>query len=239
MESGEEVTGTLFGIGLGPGDPGLITRKAAALIKTVPVIAYPTLAGKESFARGIAGDLIPDRVREIAIDVPMTEAREPAQAAYDAGAAEIARALSNGDDVACLCEGDPFVYGSFMYLYARLVDRFRIQVIPGVTSLTACAANAGIPLAARSGQLTVLPGTLSEDELARRIDGSNCVAVLKVGRHLPKLISVITQLGLLNQATYVEHATLADEHICPLADAPGVAPYFSMILIEGNTDPWL
>ena len=239
MESGEEVTGTLFGIGLGPGDPGLITLKAAALIKAVPVIAYPTLAGKESFARGIAGDLIPDSVQEIAIEVPMTTAREPAQAAYDTGAAEIARALSNGDDVACLCEGDPFLYGSFMYLQTRLAHRFRVEVVPGVTALTACAAKAGMPLAARNGQLTVLSGTLPEDELALRMDGTSCIALMKVGRHLPKLISVIKRRGLLDKAVYIERATLADEYVCPLAEAPDVAPYFSMILIQGTTDPWL
>jgi len=233
------MTGTLFGVGLGPGDPGLITRKAAALIEAAPVIAYPALAGQESFARGIAADLIGSHVREIAIDIPMTTAREPAQAAYDRGAAEIARALSGGDDVACLCEGDPFLYGSFMYLHVRLAERFRVEVVPGVTSLTACAARAGMPLAARNGRLTVLPGTLTADELTRRIDGADCVAVLKVGRHLPKLRAVIERLGLLDRAIYIERATTAGERVRPLADASGIAPYFSMILVAGSPDPWL
>lgn len=233
------MTGTLFGIGLGPGDPGLITRRAAELIGTVPVIAYPALDGEESFVRSIAADLIPGHVREIAINIPMTVVREPAQAAYDRGSAEIAKALSDGDDVACLCEGDPFLYGSFMYLHARLADRFRIEVVPGVTSLTACAAKAGMPLAARNGQMTVLPGTLPESELEHRIDVADSVALLKVGRHLQKLKTVIERLGLLERAIYIERATLAEELICPLADAPESAPYFSMILIQGTPDPWL
>jgi len=233
------MTGTLFGIGLGPGDPGLITRRAAKLIGMARVIAYPALAGEESFARGIATDLIPEGVREITINIPMTVARTPAQAAYDRGAAEIAKALSAGDDVACLCEGDPFLYGSFMYLHARLADRFRVEVVPGVTSLTACAAVAGMPLAARSGQLTVLPGTLPADELAHRMHDADFVAFLKVGRNLPKLRILMERLGLLERAIYVERATLAEEHVCPLSDAPDTAPYFSMILVNRHGDPWL
>jgi len=233
------MTGTLYGVGLGPGDPELITRKAARLIEKAQVIAYPALAGAESFARSIAADLIAAGAREIIMDVPMTRDREPAQAAYDKGAAEIAAELSAGEDVICLCEGDPFFYGSFMYLHARLAGRFTVEVVPGVSSLTACAARAGLPLAARNERLTVLPGPLPEAELAARIDGAESVAVLKVGRHLPKLRGVIERLGLLDRAVYVERATLADERVCPLADAPENAPYFSMILLTKGADPWL
>jgi len=139
----------------------------------------------------------------------------------------------------CLCEGDPFFYGSFMYLHARLADRFSVEVIPGVTSLTACAARAGLPLAARNERVTVLPGPLPEDELTRRIEGAESVAVLKVGRHLPKLRAVIDRLGLLDRAVYVERATMPEERICPLAEAPDNAPYFSMILLTKGADPWL
>jgi precorrin-2/cobalt-factor-2 C20-methyltransferase len=132
--------GTLYGIGLGPGDPELITLKAARLIASAQVIAYPCLAGADSFARAIAADLIPTGALEIAIDIPMTVERAPAQAAYDIGAQEIAKALDTGQNVVCLCEGDPFFYGSFMYLFARLADDYDVQVVPGVTSITACAA---------------------------------------------------------------------------------------------------
>lgn len=232
-------SGTLYGLGLGPGDPDLITLKAARLIAACPVVAYPSLAGGDSFARAIAAGLIAPESREIVMDIPMTTAREPAQAAYDAGAAAIATALEAGDDVACLCEGDPFFYGSFMYLFARLSGRFRVEVVPGVTSLTACAARAGVPLAARNERVTVLPGPLPEAELQHRIEGAESVAILKVGRHLPKLRGVIDRLGLLDRAVYVERATLSAEVICPLAEAPEKAPYFSMILLTKGADPWL
>ena len=169
----------------------------------------------------------------------MSTEREPAQQAYDTGASEIAVALDAGDDVVCLCEGDPFFYGSFMYLFARLSDRFDTQIIPGVTSVTACAARAAMPLAARNERLTILPGLLPEAELRNRIDGAESVVIMKVGRHLAKIRGVIDALGLTGQAMYVERATLPQEVVLPLADAPETAPYFSMILLTKGADPWL
>ncbi|MEO1798139.1 MAG: precorrin-2 C(20)-methyltransferase [Pseudomonadota bacterium] len=231
--------GVLYGVGLGPGDPELITLKAARLIASSPVVAYPALAGADSFARRIASGLITPDHREIAIDVPMTTARAPAQEAYDAGADEIATALRAGQDVVCLCEGDPFFYGSFMYLFARLSAEFETHVIPGVTSVTACAARAGMPLAARNERVTILPGPLPEAELEERIAGAESVVIMKVGRHLGKIRRIMTRLGVAGEATYVERATLPEERILPLTEAPDTAPYFSMILLTKGADPWL
>jgi precorrin-2/cobalt-factor-2 C20-methyltransferase len=239
MEPGKAMTGTLYGVGLGPGAPDLVTLRAARLIANATVIAYPTLAGAPSFARSIAADLIRADAAEIAMDVPMTPDRSPAQTAYDKGAAQIAEALDAGRDVICLCEGDPFFYGSFMYLYARLADRYRVEVVPGVTSVTACAARAGLPLAARNERLTILPGPLPEAELRARIEGAESVVIMKVGRHFAKIRAVIETLGLTASAVYVERATLPDEVVLPLADAPDTAPYFSMILLNKGNDPWL
>ncbi len=233
------MTGTLYGVGLGPGDPDLITIKAARLIENATTIAYPTLAGGDSFARAIAAELIKPDAREIRMDVPMATAREPAQAAYDKGAAEIANVLNAGENVVCLCEGDPFFYGSFMYLHARLADKFVVKVIPGVTSVTACAAESGKPLVARNERLTILPGPMDAATLRKRIAGAEAVAIMKVGRHLPKIRAVIDDLGLTNNATYVERATLPEQVVVPLAQAPEKAPYFSMILLTKGADPWL
>jgi precorrin-2/cobalt-factor-2 C20-methyltransferase len=233
------MTGTLYGVGLGPGAADLMTLRAARLIKGAAVIAYPTLAGGDSFARSIAADLIADGTQEIVMDVPMTVERAPAQAAYDQGAADIAAALDAGQDVVCLCEGDPFFYGSFMYIFARLEGAYDVQIVPGVTSVTACAARARMPLAARNERLTVLPGPLPEDELRARIDGAESVVIMKVGRHMAKIRGVIDGLGLTDRAKYVERATLPQEVVVPLADAPEKAPYFSMILLTKGADPWL
>ncbi|MEM6322237.1 MAG: precorrin-2 C(20)-methyltransferase [Pseudomonadota bacterium] len=233
------MTGTLYGVGVGPGDPDLMTLRAAELIKTASVIAYPSLAGVESFARGIAAGFIPPGAREIVMEIPMTSAREPAQKAYDTGAEEISGALDAGEDVVCLCEGDPFFYGSFMYVFARLKEKYRVEVVPGVSSLMACAAQAGLPLAARNERITVLPGPLPDDELENRIAGADSVAILKVGRHLPRIRRIIAGLNLTDQAHYVERATLAQQRVCSLGEAPENAPYFSMILISKGADPWL
>jgi len=232
-------TGTLYGIGLGPGAPDLITLRAARLIERATVIAYPSLAGGDSFARAIAADLIPATAREIVIDLPMTPARAPAQAAYDTGAARIAAALDEGHDVITLCEGDPLFYGSFMYLLARLRDRYPVQIVPGVTSVTACAAVAALPLAARNETVTILPGPLPDAALTDRLTQSDTVVIMKVGRHLPRLRALLATTGHLAHATYVERATLGTERILPLTDAPDDAPYFSMILITKGADPWL
>lgn len=233
------MNGKLYGVGLGPGDPDLMTLRAAKLVAGARVLAYPVLDGGASFARAIAAaHIAPDAV-EIPINIPMSVARAPAQAAYDTGAAAIAAALEAGDDVVCLCEGDPFFYGSFMYLFARLSARFEVEVVPGVTSITAGAARAGRPLVARNERLTVLPGPLPEAELEARIKGAESVVIMKVGRHMGKIRGVIARLGLLGQACYVAHATLPNELVLPLAEAPDKAPYFSMILITKGADPWL
>jgi precorrin-2/cobalt-factor-2 C20-methyltransferase len=239
MEPDQAMSGILYGLGLGPGAPDLITLRAARLIEGAKVIAYPALEDGASFARSIASALIPEGAHEIVMKVPMTTERAPAQAAYDRGAAEIAEALDAGEDVVVLCEGDPFFYGSFMYLFARLAPRFEVVVVPGVTSIAAVAASAGRPLVARNERLTVLPGPLSEAELTERIAGAESVAIMKVGRHLPKIRRVIEALGLTDRATYVERASLPEEVVLPLSDAPETAPYFSMILLTKGADPWL
>jgi precorrin-2/cobalt-factor-2 C20-methyltransferase len=126
-----------------------------------------------------------------------------------------------------------------MYIFARLEGAYDVQIVPGVTSVTACAARARMPLAARNERLTVLPGPLPEDELRARIDGAESVVIMKVGRHMAKIRGVIDGLGLTDRAKYVERATLPQEVVVPLADAPEKAPYFSMILLTKGADPWL
>ena len=143
-------TGTLYGVGVGPGDPELMTVKAWRLISMAPVIAYLAANGKDSTARDIALPFIPDDAEHLVIDMPMRTGRELGQRAYDFGAAAIAVHLKTGRDVVMLCEGDPFFYGSFMYLFARLTKDYKTIVVPGVTSITASAAAIGRPLSARN-----------------------------------------------------------------------------------------
>ncbi|SNS49235.1 precorrin-2 C(20)-methyltransferase [Tropicimonas sediminicola] len=228
------MTGTLYGLGLGPGDPELLTLKAHRLISGAQVIAYPAPDTGESFARSIAAAFIPDTAREIPIVIPMRSERFPAQEVYDSAAEEIAAALEQGQDVVVLCEGDPFFYGSFMYLYARLAERFPTEVVPGVSSLGAVTAAAGRPLIARDEVLTVLPATLPEAELEAQIRKSNAVAIMKIGRHLAKVRALLEGLGLAERAVFVSHASLPEQNVRPLREAPETAPYFSMIILPGR-----
>jgi len=233
------MTGKLYGVGLGPGDPELMTLKAHRLIAAAQVIAYPTLETGDSFARRIAAGSIGEGTREIRIPVPMTHDRAPAQAAYDAGAKAIAAELDAGRDVVVLCEGDPFFYGSFMYLYARLADSYATEVVPGVNSITTCAAAAGHPLVARNEVFTVIPAPLPEDEIRKLIRDTQAAALMKLGRHLPKIRAILADMGLEQNAAYVERASLPEQVVLPLASAPETAPYFSMILVSKGADPWL
>ncbi|MDG2096087.1 MAG: precorrin-2 C(20)-methyltransferase [Paracoccaceae bacterium] len=233
------MNGVLYGVGVGPGDPELITLKSLRLIKSTEVIAYPKLKGSRSFARNIIEEFIDLPKFEIAIEIPMTVNRLPAQRAYDAAAQEISSHLNMGKNVVFLCEGDPFFYGSFMYLHSRLYKKYLVEIVPGVSSMTACAAMAKKPLAARNEVLTVLPGPLSKKELERRLADNNSSAIMKVGRHIKKIKSVIDRLGLMDSSLYIERASLKEQRILKLIDAPEVAPYFSMILVSKEEDPWL
>ncbi|MEJ1992717.1 MAG: precorrin-2 C(20)-methyltransferase [Maritimibacter sp.] len=233
------MTGKLIGVGLGPGAPDLLTLRAARLIEAAKVIAYPALPGTESFARRIAAGFIAEGTHEIVMEIPMTRERAPGQAAYDLGANRIAEALDAGEDVVVLCEGDPFFYGSFMYLHARLADRYDVEVVPGVTSINGAAAQAQKPLTARNEVLATIPAPLDSDEIRARIERADSIVLMKLGRHLGRVRTLLSDLDLLDSATYIERATLSEEVILPLAEAPDPAPYFSMILVTKGADPWL
>src|SRR5579862_7340065 len=227
------MTGTLYGLGVGPGDPELVTAKVLALLRRLAVIAYPAPEHGASFARSVVASRLSPAQTEIAIRVPMTRAVAPAQAVYDRAADEIAAHLEAGRDVGVLCQGDPFFYGSFIQIFDRLSPRFPTQVVPGVSSVKACAAAAGAPLVTREDILTVLPATLAEAALEKRLKQAEAAAILKLGRHLPKVRRVLKRLRLSARAVYVEHASLESQKILPLEAAdPAAAPYFSMILVH-------
>jgi precorrin-2/cobalt-factor-2 C20-methyltransferase len=227
------MSGTVYGLGVGPGDPELITVKALRILRAASVVAYPAPEDGASFARAIVARwLVPSQI-EIVIRVPMESARFPAQAIYDRAADAIAAHAASGRDVAVLCQGDPFFYGSFMYLFARLAERVPVAIVPGVSSLTACAAAARWPLAARDDALIVLPASLADDELAPRLAAAEAVAIIKLGRHFQRVRDLLGQLGLAGNARYIERATTVAERVLPLdaVDATSV-PYFSMILLH-------
>lgn len=232
--------GTLYGIGVGPGDPELLTLKAYRILTAASVVAYPAPDTGESFARSIvAGFLTPGQV-EIPIVIPMRVERFPAAQVYDDKAHEISVHLSEGKDVVVLCEGDPFFYGSFMYLYERLAAEYTCEIVPGISSLMAAAATLQRPLAARNDVLTILPAPLDDETLSKRMAASDAVAIIKIGRHFSRIRSIIEAAGLLEQAGYLERVSLANQQVMPLAQvSEDTAPYFSIILIYKGAEGWI
>jgi precorrin-2/cobalt-factor-2 C20-methyltransferase len=231
--------GRCFGIGVGPGDPELLTLKAARLLAACPVVASFHARGRPSNARRVVEQLLGPHHDELELIYPVTTERVAADRYetllidfYDESAKRVAEVLDAGTDVAVLCEGDPLFYGSFMYLQNRLAGRYATEVVPGVPSAVAGAAAVGAPLAARDEVLTVLSGTLGTDELARRIADADAVVILKVGRNLDKVRAAVRTAGRLDGAHYVARATMAGEVVAPLADVDGdAAPYFSLVVI--------
>jgi precorrin-2/cobalt-factor-2 C20-methyltransferase len=224
-------SGRLYGLGVGPGDPELLTLKALRLLRAVPVVAYPAPEHGNSFARSIVAAWIEGHQREIAIRFPMRPGPPPVEI-YDGAAAELAAELEDGRDVALLCQGDPLFYGSFINVFTRLAGRYQIEIVPGVSSLTACAAAAATPLVSRDDTLAVIPATLDEDQITARLAASESVAIVKLGRHIAKVRRVLDRLGLLDGAVCIEHATLPTQRVAPFACInPDLAPYFSTVLI--------
>jgi precorrin-2/cobalt-factor-2 C20-methyltransferase len=228
------MTGRLYGLGVGPGDPELLTVKALRLLRAAPVVAYPAPESGPSFARAIVAQWLDAGKREIPIRFPMRPGPPPA-AIYDAAATQLGAVLEESNDIAFLCQGDPLFYGSFIGIYLRLASKYPVSVVPGVSSLTACAAAAGLPLAKRDAALSVIPATLSEGDLIRKLAESEMAAVIKIGRHFAKLRRVLEQLALLDRAIYIERATLPNQRVAPLAEIdPASVPYFAMALISRN-----
>jgi precorrin-2/cobalt-factor-2 C20-methyltransferase len=236
-------TGRLYGIGLGPGDPELLTVKAVRLIQSVPVVSYFAKAGRRGNARGIVDRWLTGEATEIPLHYPMTTEHafdSPVYVAtlaafYEAAAATLSDHLDRGRDVALLSEGDPLFYGSFMHLHMRLRVRYPVTLVPGVTGMAGCWAASGEPMTWGDDTMTVLPGTLPLAALIERLVTTDAAVIMKLGRNFAKVREAVVAAGLLSRAIYVERGTMADEIVLPLAEkTEGPAPYFSLILIPGG-----
>jgi len=238
-----EKRGQLLGIGVGPGDPELLTLKALRLLKAAPVVAYFVAKGKRGNAFGIIEPHLDDAQIRLPLVYPVTtEALEPPLSYeaiiadfYDTASAVIGGHLEAGRDVAVVCEGDPFFYGSYMYLHDRLADRFPVEVVPGVCSMLGGAAVLRTPLVYRNQSLSVLSGVMSEDELRGKLAQTDAAVIMKLGRNFAKVRRVLDELGLADRALYVERATMANQRIVPLAEVdPMASPYFSLLVVPGR-----
>ncbi len=236
--------GRLRIVGIGPGDPELITRKAARLIGEADVVAYHAGVRKQSHARRIASELIPAGVLEEELRYPVTTGTTDHPGGYVGAladfyedcAARVGSHLEAGRDVVLLAEGDPLFYGSSMYLHDRLKDRFETEVVPGVPAFAAATAALSAPLVRQQDVLTVLPGTLPEPELARRLADTEGAIIMKLGRTFPAVRSALEQAGRLEGAWYVERAAMPEQRWLPVADVdPATVPYFSLIVVPGDS----
>lgn len=237
------MSGRLYAVGVGPGDPELLTVKAARLIAAADVIAYHSGTKGVSIARSIVAELIPGEVIEELLVYPVTVGQTDHGGGYygeigefyDASADRLATHLAAGRTVVVLAEGDPLFYSSYMYLHDRLADRFGAEIVPGVTSVSASSAAVGVPLTRHEDVLTVLPGTLPVPELARRLADTDAAVIMKLGRTFAGVREALRQAGRLADAVYVERASTGREIVRPVAEVDAEAvPYFSSIVVPGR-----
>jgi precorrin-2/cobalt-factor-2 C20-methyltransferase len=235
--------GLLIGVGVGPGDPDLVTLKAVSALERADVVAHFAKAGNNSNARAIAARYLRAGVRELALLYPVTTelpADDPSYRSaidrfFDESAATLAEHLEAGRVVAVLSEGDPLFFGSYMHVHVRLMARFRTEVIPGVTAMSGCWSSARLPIAQGDDVLTVVPGTLDESELVRRLRQNEPTVVMKLGRNLPKVRRALIASERIQDAVYVERGTMQAERLMPLAEkADDLAPYFAIVLVTNR-----
>jgi precorrin-2/cobalt-factor-2 C20-methyltransferase len=241
--AGEAKRGTLYGIGVGPGDVRYMTLRAVGLVRSVDVIAFFAKCGHEGNARKIVAPLLNGAHRELRFEYPFTDEIAVAEPAYVDAIGSFYRAtadaliaeLALGGSVGLLAEGDPFFYSSFMHMWHRLEAAYPVEVVPGVTGMSGCWTRANQPITWGDDVFTVMPGTLEESALVERLSHTDAAVIMKVGRNLAKVRRAVEAAGLIERAIYVERGTMDNERIMPLAECTDAhGPYFAMVLIPGR-----
>ena len=242
MSANPSTNGRLIGVGVGPGDPELMTLKAVRALEAADVVAHFAKNGSAGNARTIAAAHLRPGVEEMALRYPITTEvakdcdayRDTLCAFYDRAAVAIASHLDAGRTVAVICEGDPLFYGSFMHLHTRLAPRYSTEVIAGVTGMSGCWSAAATPIAQGDDVFVVLPATLPAHEFERRLADADAAVIMKVGRNLAKVRAALERAGRLNRAIYVERATMGNAVMLPLSEKKDdSAPYFAIVLVPG------
>ncbi|SEN18897.1 precorrin-2 C(20)-methyltransferase [Halomonas caseinilytica] len=235
-------SGTIFGVGLGPGSQDLMSVRADRLIRGASHVAYFRKKGRTGHARRIVEGMLAADAVELPMEYPVTTEipfddpryNEWLAAFYERQVAQLDEIAGTGHDVVVLCEGDPFFYGSFMHLYTRLMDRVPVEVVPGITGMSAAWTATGQPITWGDDVLTVLTATQPEAMLAERIARTDALVVMKIGRHLDKLRRALASAGREEDAWMIEYASMAQQRVVPLAEVGERVPYFSILVIHGN-----
>ena len=234
-------SGTLYGIGVGPGDPELLTLKALHRIMRCPLLAYPCNPQGVSQARGVIAGHLQHRPEELPIRLAFDGDRNAASQVYDQAAETLSSTLRGGRDVALLCEGDPLLFGSFIYLLERLGDRFPVEVIPGIPALMAGAAAIRLPLTLGDQALALLPGNSRDEDILTALRHFATVVFYKPGRQRQRLLQLITKAGRSQQWMQVSNASRPEQQISRAsdgdADSDVAGPYFSVLLVSENHPP--
>ncbi|PZQ99346.1 MAG: precorrin-2 C(20)-methyltransferase [Cereibacter sphaeroides] len=235
--------GTIWCVGLGPGEPDLMSVRADRLLRRARHVAYFRKAGRPGQARQIVEGMLPADVTEFPMEYPVTTEIPLDDPGYNAAlsgfyadcAAHLSTLSRAGHEVVVLCEGDPFFYGSFMHLHSRLSPDHPVQIVPGITGMSGAWTSSGQPITWGDDVLTVLMATLPEDELARRMADSDALVVMKIGRNIDKVRRALVRSGRFDTAWLVEHATMPEQKVMRLVDASErITPYFSIVLVHGQ-----
>ncbi|MEH7827581.1 precorrin-2 C(20)-methyltransferase [Gemmobacter denitrificans] len=226
--------------GLGPGDPDLMSVRADRAVRAATQIAYFRKPGRRGQARAIVETLLRPDAQEFAMEYPVTTELPFDSPAYNDALARFYddwadRLAALPGEVVVLCEGDPFFYGSFMHLYTRLKDRVAVEVIPGITGMAGCWHATGTPITWGDDVLSVLMGTLPEEDLVRHMRAADALAVMKTGRNLPKVRRALATAGRLQDAWLIERGTMPGQRIARLAEVDAAdCPYFAIVIVHGH-----
>ncbi|WP_187431290.1 Precorrin-2 C(20)-methyltransferase [Roseobacter fucihabitans] len=235
--------GTLYGLGLGPGDPDLMSVRADRLLRAARHVAFFRKAGRSGQARRIVNGMLHADAIEFPMEYPVTTEIPVSDPGYNAAlsafytdcVAHLRALIESGEDVVVLCEGDPFFFGSFMHIYTRLRDHVPVEVVPAITGMSGAWTATGHPVTWGDDILTVMMGTLPEETLATQMSSSDAIVVMKIGRHIEKVKSALKQAGKFDAAWLIEFASMPNQTVQKLADAGDkITPYFSIIVVHGQ-----
>ena len=237
------MSGTVYGLGLGPGDPDLLSVRADRLLRQARHVAFFRKAGRKGQARQIVESMIPEDAVEIPMEYPVTTEiplsdpryNEILSSFYAEQAEKLSALVADGHDIVVLCEGDPFFYGSFMHLHSRLKDIAKVEVVPAITGMSAAWTATDMPITWGDDVLTVLMGTLPEEELRRHMQDTDALVIMKIGTNIAKIRRALDAVGLTEKAWMVQYAAMPRQTVTPLVEADcEKAPYFSIIVVHGQ-----
>ncbi|QIL79239.1 precorrin-2 C(20)-methyltransferase [Diaphorobacter sp. HDW4A] len=241
--SSNDSKGQIICVGLGPGDPELMSVKADRTLRNARHVAFFRKRGHPGKARQLVNGMLHAEVTEYPMEYPLTTEIPANDPRYIAQLSEFYKdwqtrltELAREQDVVVLCEGDPFFYGSFMHLYVRLrhAGEVPVNVLPGIPGMVGCWHATGIPVTWGDDIMSVLPATLADEQLRMHMMRSDALVIMKVGRHLGRIRALLTELGKLEQGWLVINGTMAEQQVMPLRDAPERCPYFAIVIVHGQ-----